>query len=102
MAQKETNLSTLFGPPYMFFFQQNLTKTMIVNKFKNARRGDKSEEVMSKKRMRTSLLNYLPKDVEGSDAGELRHKMREGQLQGMEVSSMAQHFYSRDFAAPHR
>ena len=58
-----------------------------MNKFKNARRGNSSDEVMSKKRTRTGLLNYLPKDVEESDAGELRHKMREGQVEGAKVSS---------------
>ena len=63
-----------------------MTRVMITNKFKNQRRGDTSDEVISKKRSKKSLMNYLPIDKEVRDAGELRHQLREGLLDGTEVS----------------
>ena len=57
----------------------------MINKFKNKRRGDQSKEVVDKKRQKTGLLNYLPADHEAADCGELRHKLRHGELHGAEV-----------------
>ena len=37
---------------------------------------------------RTCLLHYLSRDEESEEAGELRHKLRQGKSQGAEVSSV--------------
>ena len=65
---------------------QSATRQLVINKFKNKRRGDNSEEVIEKRRQRTGLENYLPADREAADCGELRHKLRTGALTGTEVS----------------
>ena len=53
-----------------------------MNKFRNKRKRDPSDEV-SKKR-RHSLPNYLPKE-DGTDTAPLVEKMRQGKLDEREV-----------------
>ena len=53
-----------------------------MNKFRNKRKRDTSEEVCNKRRH--VLPNYLPKE-DGTDTSPLVEKMRQGKLHGREV-----------------
>ncbi|KAF0288866.1 hypothetical protein FJT64_001393 [Amphibalanus amphitrite] len=63
----------------------NATRQLIINKFKNKRRGDDSKEVTDRKRRRSGVLNYLPADKEDEGCGDLRYKLRQGMLRGAEI-----------------
>ncbi|XP_043233871.1 uncharacterized protein LOC122387591 [Amphibalanus amphitrite] len=75
---------------------ENATRQLIINKFKNKRRGDDSKEVTDRKRRRSGVLNYLPADKEDEGCGDLRYKLRQGMLRGAELDeAMSKTFADR-------
>ncbi|XP_043232775.1 uncharacterized protein LOC122387039 [Amphibalanus amphitrite] len=78
------------------YCSQNATRQLVINKFKNKRRGDSSKEVTDRKRQRHGVCNYLPEDKEEDGCGDLRYKMRNGMLHGTELDeAMSKTFADR-------